>query len=125
MKPFLLDTDVLIDFLRGVPPAVEWLEQLQARPLISVITIAELRAGMKSGEEPVLERLIEAVMTCEITPGIARLGGDFRRRFGPSHGAGLADALIAATSVTRNARLVTLNVRHFPMLEDVHRPYEK
>lgn len=125
MKPVLVDTDVLIDFLRGCAEAVNWIDQLQVRPLISVITIAELRSGMKANEEPALNRLIGGLITCEITSKIARLGGDFRRQFGPSHGTGLADALIAATAVSEDAHLTTFNVRHFPMLDNVNQPYRK
>ena len=111
--------------MRGSSAAVEWVDQIRTRPLISVITIAELRAGMRSTEEPALERLVGAMMARELTPEIAGLGGDFRRQFGPSHGTGLADALIAATAVIEDAVLITLNVRHFPMLESVHQPYRK
>lgn len=35
----------------------------------------------------------------------------------------LADALIAATAEFHGAWLVTLNVKHFPMLDDVMVPY--
>jgi predicted nucleic acid-binding protein len=38
---------------------------------------------------------------------------------------GLADALIAATSTQRQVPLVTLNRKHFPMLQDVIVPYDK
>ncbi|MFN5219653.1 MAG: hypothetical protein ACK5FE_01870 [Cyanobacteriota bacterium] len=44
---------------------------------------------------------------------------------GPSHGTGLADALIAASAEAAGATLVTLNRRHFPMLADVLVPYAK
>jgi len=55
---------------------------------------------------------------------IAQKGGLYRRDYGPSHGVGLADALIAATAELQQARLVTLNAKHFPMLE-VLVPYPK
>ena len=48
---------------------------------------------------------------------IARQGGLFRRDYGPGHGVGLADARIAASATLHQARLVTLNARHFPMVE--------
>jgi predicted nucleic acid-binding protein len=35
----------------------------------------------------------------------------------------LLDALIAATAKLHGVRLVTRNVRHFPMLDDVLVPY--
>ena len=48
-----------------------------------------------------------------------------RREYGKSHGVGLADALIAATAEVVGAQLVTLNKKHFPMLDDVYVPYTK
>jgi predicted nucleic acid-binding protein len=53
----------------------------------------------------------------------ARLGGSLWRRFGPSHGTGIMDALLAATAQRERARLATINRRHFPMLDDLLAPY--
>jgi predicted nucleic acid-binding protein len=40
--PLLIDTDVLIDYLRDYPAAVSDVEAQQAHFLISVVTVAEL-----------------------------------------------------------------------------------
>ena len=125
MTSFLVDTDVLIDFLRGYAPAVEWMGKLQNQPLVSVITIAELRAGMHPGEERPLETLFDASVVIPVDAEIAGRAGDLRREFGPSHGTGLADALIAASSIMNKARLATLNVKHYPMMEGLVQPYQK
>ena len=53
------------------------------------------------------------------------LGGLYRRDYGRSHGTGLADALIAATSEENGADLVTFNRRHFPMVSRLVVPYER
>jgi predicted nucleic acid-binding protein len=50
-KKLLIDTDVLIDYLRGQPQAVEFLESLRELLLISTMTIAELYAGVRDGKE--------------------------------------------------------------------------
>ncbi|MFZ3115096.1 MAG: PIN domain-containing protein [Syntrophales bacterium] len=50
--------------------------------------------------------------------------GLYRRQYGPSHGVGLADALIAATAEANDAKVATLNKTHFPMIEVVV-PYRK
>ncbi len=44
----------------------------------------------------------------------AREAGALRRRFGPSHGTGLADAIVASSAVERSARIVTFNRKPFP-----------
>ena len=125
MTSFLVDTDVLIDFLRGCAPAVEWMGKLQNRPLVSVVTLAELRSGMRAGEERALETLFDASVVIPVDEQIAGRAGDLRRDFGPSHGTGLADALIAASSIVNKVRLATLNVKHYPMMEGLLQPYQK
>jgi len=51
MTPLLFDTDVLIDYLRGHPAATGYLETLQAPVFTSAITVAELYASVREGEE--------------------------------------------------------------------------
>jgi len=121
----LLDTDILVDYLRGRPQAAAYLEARSELLLISVITVAELYAGVREGEER--RRMAQFLSSFEIIPldaEIAQLGGLYRRDYAASHGLGLADALIAATANLSQARLATLNTRHFPMLE-VEVPYRK
>ena len=84
MSSYLLDTDVLIDFLRGHAPAVAWMQALQQQPMVSVITLAELRAGMRAGEEAALERLFDALIKLPVDEQIARHAGDLRH-FGTTH----------------------------------------
>ena len=50
-KPLLIDTDVLIDYLREQPEAVTYIEGLTESLLMSAITAAELYAGVREGEE--------------------------------------------------------------------------
>jgi predicted nucleic acid-binding protein len=122
----LIDTDVLIDYLRGKAEAVSYLESLNESLLISVITVAELYAGVREGTERT--KLDDFIRVFEIVPvnaEIATRGGLHRRDYMKSHNVGLADALIAATVESRQARLVTLNGKHFPMLANVVAPYQK
>lgn len=122
----LLDTDVLIDYLRGQAEAVAYLERLTTALLISAITVAELYAGVRDGEERTrLDAFISAFEIVPIDGEIAVRGGLYRRDYGKSYGVGLADALIAATALRKQATLVTLNKKHFPMLSGVVVPYQK
>lgn len=124
--PILIDTDVLIDYLRNREEAVLFLESSNELMLLSVITIAELYAGTREGSErETLDEFIRAFETVHVDEEIAVTGGLYRREYGKSHGIGLADALIAASAEATNARVVTLNKRHFPMFEDVFVPYQR
>jgi predicted nucleic acid-binding protein len=122
----LLDTDVLVDYCRQSPHAVQYLRALPSRPMVSPITVGELYAGVREGRERQdLDRLISRTIVVAVDVSIAERGGLISRQYRPSHITGFADALIAATAEIERATLVTLNIMHFPMLTDVIVPYTK
>lgn len=124
-KKLLIDTDVIIDYLRNYVPAVNFLENLKEQLLISAITIAELYAGIRDQDEQhAVENFLRAFEVIPTDAEIAQLGGNFRKKYGKSHGTGLADALIAASAFHKQAHLVTLNIRHYPMVVCI-KPYDK
>ena len=122
----LLDSDVLIDFLRQQPPAVAFLEGLTEVPLVSAVVVAELFSGVRDGNERQrLERLIAAAQVVAVDERIATAAGLLRRQYLKSHRPELPDMLIAATALAHGATLVTLNAKHFFMLPNVLVPYRK
>ena len=126
MAGLLVDTDVLIEYLRGREKAIEYLESLASDLNISVISVAELFAGIREDEEERnLQQFLLAFTVLPVTEKVARRGGLYRREYTRSHGTGLADALIAATAGELSLSLVTFNRRHFPMVSEVVVPYER
>jgi predicted nucleic acid-binding protein len=124
MRSLLLDSCVLIDYLRDRPEAVAYLEGLDRKPLISALTVAELYAGVREGRErTVLNALTAGLEVVAVDRAIAERGGLLRRDYGRSHGVGVVDAIIAATAIAQGAVLVTRNAKHFPMVEDLVVPY--
>ncbi|MGD2088891.1 MAG: type II toxin-antitoxin system VapC family toxin [Candidatus Aminicenantes bacterium] len=121
----LVDTDVLIDYLRGSDEAVKYIKTYSKKVLLSAISVAELYAGVKDDERSVLAEFIGLFPVLPVTMKIAKIGGDYKRDFFKSHNVGLADALIAATAKAHNAVLKTLNNKHFPMFKDLKPPYKK
>jgi hypothetical protein len=114
-KPILVDTDILVDFLRGGKEAVEFIRIHSQEIILSSIVVAELYAGVKGAqEETTLDDFISLFRVVPVTAEIAKTGGLTKRDFGKSHGLGLADAIMAATAQAENADLRTLNIRHFP-----------
>ena len=123
---YLLDSDILVEYLRNRPQAVEYIDALEGDLLISVITVAELIAGTRNqAERGSMELFLSALEVVPINYAIARQGGLFRQQYKQSHGTGLDDALIAATAVQSNAQLVTFNRRHFPMIPNLQVPYQR
>jgi predicted nucleic acid-binding protein len=122
----LVDTDVLIDFLRGNDQAITFIDEFSSNIVLSPIVIAELYAGVKGTNElSVLDNFVSLFRVIPIDSEIARKGGLYKRDFSRSHGVGLADAILAATADKENAELKTLNAKHYPMIRGLKPAYEK
>ena len=122
----LVDTDILIDFLRGHKKAIRFIDEYSSLIILSPIVVAELYAGVKGTDElSVLENFLSLFHVVPLTSEIAKLGGLYRRDFGKSHGVGLADAILAATAKAEKAELKTLNVKHYPMFSGLKPTYKK
>ncbi len=122
----LVDTSVLIDYLRGHPGAGEVLERERAEaPLhASEMSRLEVLAGMRPAEEPTTRALLSTLTWHPLDADVAEDAGALGRTWLPSHRAiDGADLVIAATAVRLDARLLTCNVKHFPMFADLMAPY--
>lgn len=120
----LLDTCIVIDVLRGRQGAIAFVMGLAEKPALSAVTAMEVVAGCRNVKERrEVDRLLEHYVIHDIDRDIACLAGDFIRQYGPSHGTDPIDALIAATARTLGLPLATLNLKHFPMFNDLQRPY--
>ena len=125
-KRFLIDSEVIIEYLRGREQAIEYLESLEGGLCVSAITVAELYSGVRdNAEEEALERFLSAFDVIPVDQALARLGGLCRRDNQPVHGTGLADALVATSAESAGAVLVTFNKRHYPMINDLVVPYRR
>lgn len=116
----LIDTSVAIDHLRGLPAAVELLQELiesDEPVLASEVVRFELLAGVREDEVDALEGFCSALSWVPVGEEVARSAGSLARKHRRAYsGIDGADYLIAATAVLLDADLLTTNVRHFPML---------
>jgi len=89
-----------------------------------VVSVTELWAGMRKGEESATGALLSALRKIPLSEEIALAAGNILRTYRRSHGTELGDALIASTAVELGATLITRNVKHYPMpAVTVLRPY--
>ncbi|MBI4687426.1 MAG: type II toxin-antitoxin system VapC family toxin [Nitrospirae bacterium] len=118
MKKILVDTDILINFLRGKEKARDFLLSLleDSTCYISVISIAEIFAGMKEHEREKTIALIESLNIADVTYSIAQKAGSYKNQV-KTHSLELDDCLIAASAFELNAVLATGNGRHYPMAD--------
>lgn len=119
MAPVLVDTDIIVDHLRGVERASRFLEKIEKKELegyFSTITEAELFAGKSmdsKGARQKVAALLSIMKRVPVNSSIARKAGEIKR----SHWILLPDAIIAASALTLKADLATKNVRHFKGIE--------
>ncbi|MBO0767855.1 MAG: type II toxin-antitoxin system VapC family toxin [Solirubrobacterales bacterium] len=122
----LVDTSVLIDYLRGHPDAATLLERERAADVLhaSEITRLEVLAGMRPPEESYTRALLSTLVWHSVDSEIAEEAGSLGRHWLPSHHTiDSADLAIAATAIRTGTELLTRNVKHFPMFPDLQAPY--
>ena len=123
----LVDTDVLVDCLRGTTAAQAWLGQLAEQPS-AVPAVAAMELVMGCRDRADLERIQRFLATFEVVwPEAAEFAAAYQLLLAHrlSSGLDIPDCLIAATALARNARLYTFNLKHFQVVPglDVARPY--
>jgi predicted nucleic acid-binding protein len=122
----LIDTDIVIDTLRGNSLAIAHIKINAHSLCFSAMTVAEIYAGIKGKkEESEVERFFSIFPIIPVSSEIAREAGFFVRQYRSSHSVEIPDAIIAATCVSLNAELHTFNVKHYPMFNHLKPPYKK
>jgi predicted nucleic acid-binding protein len=123
---YLVDTDWVVEYLKGRQFTVETLTSLRHEGLaISLITYGEIYEGVYAGRDParheeIFLRFLRLVRVLPLNRSMlktfARIRGKLR-----SHGQliGDFDLLIAATALHHDLTLLTHNTRHFSRIPDL------
>lgn len=117
----LLDTSVLIDFLRKNEKAKDIFSQIEdgkIKGFISVMTEAELFSGKEAEIEKkrnAIVRLIELFKKIDVDDEIAKIAGNFRRHYNVP----LLDCIIAATAFSQDLKIWTKDVKDFKNIKEV------
>ena len=123
----LLDTDVMIDILRGHPPAVAWLAGQGTTPIgLPGLVAMELLQGCQNlSEQQHLEKqLLRFALHWPTPSDCQRAYLDFAA-YRLSHSLGLLDSLIGYKAFGLNDRLATFNLKHYGVIAgiQVFQPY--
>lgn len=121
MATYLLDSDIIIDYLAKRQEAKDLIEkiiQFDETPAASVLVEIEVKIGLKEAQMPKVSKFFDALTIIPVTNDLAQLAIEFirfwRKKGKTLH---LVDACIAATAVTHDLILVTNNKKDYPMKE--------
>lgn len=115
-----LDTDIVIWVLRNDTEIVAAVKHAASQygTSISTVTIAELYKNIFPSEVTATEDFISHQMIVPVSEEIAREAGYYWQQFHKQITTlSLVDCIVAATAKVNRSRLLTINVRHFPMTD--------
>ena len=109
MVKALFDTNILIDFLRGVPAARDELNRYPDKA-ISIVTWMEVMAGAPELTEPGTRGFLGGFALVDLDEPVAERAVTLRRQ----HRLKLPDAIVWASAQVRAMLLVTRDTKGFP-----------
>jgi len=116
--PYLIDSNVPIDVSRGNAAAIRYVDSLADSWALSQVTALELIVGARDKRD--LATIDGFLSLYPIVPLSASIGmGAYLllKTYAKSHGLHVFDSLIAATALEKALTLVTLNRKHYQMIE--------
>jgi predicted nucleic acid-binding protein len=117
----LCDTNILIEFYKGNQKIVETLQNIGPSNLaISAVTTGELYYGAKDKRE--LRKIQKHLSLLQQIPLDEEISAHFISLLGAyslSHKLSIPDALIAATAISQNIPIYTLNVKDFQFIPKI------
>jgi predicted nucleic acid-binding protein len=112
---YLLDTCILIDYLRGNQSIYDLLVNDEKVNLyMSTITMMELMLGALNKKEiRYIQKAFTKIEIIYIDDEISKLAEELIINYTKSHNLQIDDALIAATSIKKGMKLITYNISDF------------
>ena len=115
----LADTGVFILWHRGEPSAKLFFRNPNVEIYFSRVTRKELlRSPISDAERRRMLAMLGTLRQINLEPSVTDAYSELLARY-PNLRHHLADALIAATAWAKNLPLVTTNVRHFAVIEEI------
>ena len=118
---YLLDTCILIDYLRGEPSVYDLLvKDKKIKSSMSTVTMMELIIGaLNKREVNYIQKAFKTIDIIYIDENISKIAEDLIIKYSKSHNLQIDDALIAATSISMNVELITYNISDFRYIPNI------
>lgn len=112
---YLIDSDILIDYLRLHTPAVSFLDALKkGQRSISLLSQFELLKGCSSKIQEVrINRFLKNFIILPVNEKISRLALEIFRTKRWAFGIGIVDSFIAGTAAHHKINLASRNKKHY------------
>ncbi len=124
-----LDTDVLIDFQRGLPAAAAWLrDDATQRVALPGIVAMELVVGCRNKDDlRITQAFLKRFNVVWPDAQDMQYAYELLATYRLAYGVGIPDCLIAAMALHRDMPLLTFNWKHYQMFPDlvVQAPYTR
>lgn len=114
----LLDTCILIDYLRNKQEVVSYIDQKGKNNFIlSTVVTIELFKGVRNKTElRTLQKELQYFSLLEIDTNVSSVANKLAENYALSHQMGLGDTLIAATALIYSLELKTYNMKDFQFI---------
>lgn len=116
----LIDTDIIIDYLKGVKPAIDIFRSKEIDIHCSILSKKELlaKAGLSNSERKRITKLMTQIKVFKVDNAIIEKYSKLVNKYGERKDS-IADYLIAATAWAKNLPLLTRNVKHFKRIKEI------
>lgn len=116
--PFLIDGDVLIDVSRGNAAAIKYVDGLPEPWAVSQVTAMELIVGARDNRDlATIDGFLSLYPVVPLSDSIGAQAYRLLKTYAKLHGLHVFDSLVAATPIEKALTLVTLNRKHYQMIE--------
>lgn len=122
-KLVLIDTSILIEFFRKTDKVKSTLLNLVKEGFafkISAIKVYEIYVGANLSQNDFWNEFLEKIEVLPLTANVAKaavvINTELKRKRCQID---IADLFIAATAITNNLTIATLNIKHFERIEDL------
>ncbi len=120
MEKVLIDTDVIVDFIRGhnqrIKNILQGIQDKIITPSLSIFTIVEIYAGRDvDDKQDILKEFLSNFEIIGIEVETAEAAGRIKHK----HRTSLPDSIIAATAIQHKVALFTFNTKHFKLIPNI------
>jgi len=116
----ILDTNILIEILKGNDETIKKVEPLTDSLSISSISVMELYYGaLNKVELNKLEKFVSLFHIIHLNENISKSSTKLIKHYAKSHNLDIPDSLIASTVLENDAVLLTYNLKDFKYIKGI------